>query len=735
MIHSPLAALLLAAFASPAELKVPLSTFNSLESAAHVLAKGGRAEEFRELVAMLSSLGYSKDNAEKLSGACEKELKAAKSKVNELPDAVARMEQAATDLGALLPALKGEEQALVAHSILRLDDEREEAHKALGHVHSADGWQRAEETKLRARRTRILDVLQQAHQYECEITTEPSSLDILVEMHGGPGTVARWNGISIYAPWSADRTTRVLSEVLRAAAVSAFLTDGEQGLPPESWFARPRSSWVLTDSKKEYDRALKKSLEHEWIDKQTFDQSQTLVGFLDRRGNGISYAPSESENEAAVLCWLAPIQDGPMSALKAGHLSYVCQAYLGTPLPGFSWRQDPHDLGETFIKPTPQEQKERDARLAVAKAGLPGAQSWMSWLVRQHADPSFARCVVDFFGKLSGEELLKCTSMVEYWQEKGELRSLINGLSETIDAKAYATYLRLLEETPQSLEANWRDWVVRDEPSLCARVGKQKSPPVGAAGSTEEELRTALNALRAKVLPAALKIAPVELDSSLAPGCLAHAEYLSLNPGQVQHWPDVHNEFPDKQGYSSAGAWAGAHALVGGAGAKAGETLEGWLATYFHRVPLLDPGLLRVGCAANKDYLVFDVYSLRRPPDASWAIVWPHEEMQKVPLTAQDELPSPVPQAATGSLGYPITVQVGLPEAGDPPLEVEMKLYNGKDEVECWFSSPEHPLNPRLVPPRTFALFPKQPLKAGTRYQVTAEWLGTTRKKSWFFRT
>ncbi len=132
---------------------------------------------------------------------------------------------------------------------------------------------------------------------------------------------------------------------------------------------------------------------------------------------------------------------------------------------------------------------------------------------------------------------------------------------------------------------------------------------------------------------------------------------------------------------------------------------------------------------------MLDAYSLRRPPDASWAVVWPHEEMQKVPLRATDELPSPVPQADPASLGYPITLQVGLPEAGDPPLAVVMRLWEGNAEVECWFSSPDKPLNPRVVPQRAFALIPKQPLKPGVRYQVTAEWTGTPRKKSWFFRT
>ena len=77
MIPCSLLALFLALSPSPAEIKVELSTYLALENSAHALAKGGRAEEFREVVAMMSALGYSKDNTKALSGACEKELTAA----------------------------------------------------------------------------------------------------------------------------------------------------------------------------------------------------------------------------------------------------------------------------------------------------------------------------------------------------------------------------------------------------------------------------------------------------------------------------------------------------------------------------------------------------------------------------------------------------------------------------------------------------------------------------------
>jgi hypothetical protein len=66
---------------------------------------------------------------------------------------------------------------------------------------------------------------------------------------------------------------------------------------------------------------------------------------------------------------------------------------------------------------------------------------------------------------------------------------------------------------------------------------------------------------------------------------------------------------------------------------------------------------------------------------------------------------------------------------------VVLKLYLGDKPVDCWFTSPENPLNRELVPERSYGLLPKQPLKAAQRYTVAAEWTGSTRKKVWSFRT
>src|SRR4029450_9186846 len=84
--------------------------------------------------------------------------------------------------------------------------------RALGQEPAAGGWVRPEDRLLLPRRARILDVLQRAHEYEVEIQTEASTHELLGAMHGGPGSVARWNGIAVHTPWSPERSARALAE-------------------------------------------------------------------------------------------------------------------------------------------------------------------------------------------------------------------------------------------------------------------------------------------------------------------------------------------------------------------------------------------------------------------------------------------------------------------------------------------------------------------------------------------
>jgi uncharacterized protein YkwD len=87
----------------------------------------------------------------------------------------------------------------------------------------------------------------------------------------------------------------------------------------------------------------------------------------------------------------------------------------------------------------------------------------------------------------------------------------------------------------------------------------------------------------------------VSLDASLTPGCAKHARYVVRN---IDH-PKVvgigiHDEDPSLPGATPEGAKAGKAAVIAVISDPA-ESVDGWMATLYHRLSLLDPRLTRVG--------------------------------------------------------------------------------------------------------------------------------------------
>jgi hypothetical protein len=165
------------------------------------------------------------------------------------------------------------------------------------------------------------------------------------------------------------------------------------------------------------------------------------------------------------------------------------------------------------------------------------------------------------------------------------------------------------------------------------------------------------------------------------------------------------------------------------------EALNGWLGTFYHRLPLIHPGLVRVGWALQKDVAVLDSGSLARPVAGPWHVVWPYDGMTDVPTHFSPELPNPVPGADQSAFGYPITLQIHA--GAGPPRTITLELREGGPkgaEVACHVSTPSQPSNPDLSLSDAWCLIPKAPLKPSTAYAVTAKW-SETRKISWSFKT
>jgi hypothetical protein len=283
-------------------------------------------------------------------------------------------------------------------------------------------------------------------------------------------------------------------------------------------------------------------------------------------------------------------------------------------------------------------------------------------------------------------------------------------------------------------EAHWRAWIVPGTGGLAQALDKPQSGPMNAAAL---EALAHLNQIRKRTFEGRIKdVADLKLERETCDGAQKHAEYLVQNPEQADKWPDAHEEYRDKPGYTPEGHWAGNHANVVSGIDEPKAAVDGWIGTFYHRLPMLAPELVRVGWGQAGQISVLDVSSFVGPPASDWIVPFPYDGMSGVPVHFQGhEAPNPVPEEPDQDFGYPITLQLGQTSPDQPAPEITLRLFDGKTEVPCWFSSPSKPTNPQAVPANAWCLIPKAPLKPGTSYSVSAEWYGSGKKLDWSFKT
>ena len=200
--------------------------------------------------------------------------------------------------------------------------------------------------------------------------------------------------------------------------------------------------------------------------------------------------------------------------------------------------------------------------------------------------------------------------------------------------------------------------------------------PIATPSGPQPEWLKRLNAYRAMA-----KLRPVAEDSALSAGDRAHVNYLIENLGPALRRGgnpgiDAHLESPDKPGYTTAGARAGKSSDVdfiafGGMKLKdpVGWALVDWISGAFHRLPLLDPRLRRVGfsqiCERGLCVAALDAQSGIEPGPSrveySAPIEFPANGTVFDLRTFTNEWPNPL-SACPGyaaPTGLPITVMTG----------------------------------------------------------------------------
>ncbi|MBA2544870.1 MAG: CAP domain-containing protein [Deltaproteobacteria bacterium] len=270
-----------------------------------------------------------------------------------------------------------------------------------------------------------------------------------------------------------------------------------------------------------------------------------------------------------------------------------------------------------------------------------------------------------------------------------------------------------------------------------------KPEPGVAPASPELRVKNLVDRYRAAVgLPA------VTLDPVLSKGCMEHAEYMRLNKdGEAMRGLNAHQQRPSLPGATPEGAKCGKAADLFPGVSDLEVAVDGWMAGLYHRRPILDPTLAKIGVGYSKlpdgSYMAALMFVDGKDNASAdkWPVAYPADKQGDIPLDFGNEVPNPVPGG--GRAGYPITIQF---PAFDKVTGVTAKLdmvaagsgggAGAGKPVPFHLSDPEHPAT-SFGQYGVVCLIPKLPLQPRTTYRasVTATWKGTTKTHSWAFTT
>lgn len=324
--------------------------------------------------------------------------------------------------------------------------------------------------------------------------------------------------------------------------------------------------------------------------------------------------------------------------------------------------------------------------------------------------------------------------------------------------KVDEVFEKIFERPRGEIENEWRGWAAgRTLASEFTGYG----PPLLPEKPNDDQIKglTRLNEFRALI-----DLPPCEIDLEATLACRDHALFLQQNPDHWK-WPEAHEEDPAKPGYTTRGMRAGLRSVIvlspSGDDIDPADSLDGWLGTVYHRFPLLEPNIRRIGFAAEGNVVVLDMGSLEEPRTTEheqqfrW-VQWPPDGMENVPRSFHaNEEPDPLADTVEGrasepfrrqqQAGYPVSLQMSRMIANQID-DATMTLYSCKkrgremvrDEVvPCWMHTPKTPLLKRMENPSVVFVIPKEYLEPNTTYEAiaTLKLLAGEQEVVWRFET
>lgn len=704
------------------------------------IAKTGDAELVERMRAILAELGDPEDELTRSAEDWERSLLKPRSQRSARTAAANRLRRELAPLLAELEPLSEPRRTALARCLHALDSEEPSVNAVLGRERDPDGvWRNDEERTWKRGAEAASNRANAASGLVIAVEHGPSTNPALVHLLGA-GHFVRAHGVELHGRLAPETLERILRQSLRAAALSRGLLFGHIDLPQKF----PPRAFLLLDEAELLPLAVEEARAARGLNEAEFRQvvELDLRSFHDSRGWSTARYRSEADFEALILWDLARewLGDDAQPCLRVGHVNWVCLRFLGTSAPMIAWSETSGEGVATARRSSArtEDPRRRQALWRCARTSLWGSRAWMIGEVRAGRDPPWARAMLDQDGKIRDANLLKTTLVCELLQQEGRLWELFENTRER--GETSAIFEQALGESLPGFEQRWQRWL--DPERRTGVVQELRGPAPPSAG--EDPFAAALlllNQSRADALAGqGPEIPVVAADAELARAAEAHARYLALNPEQKTSWPQMHEEYAGKPGFTAEGALAASRSLVAFS-PDPRRAVEDWLATFYHRLPLLEPGLFGVGFGQSEEIVVLDSGSLVLAPWKDHVVVWPLPQAEKVPRRFTPELPNPVPGANMGVFGYPVSVQLTFVEPTER-VALTLELFRDTAEsgtaesgtvVECHFVSPDAPLEPELVPPNAWGLIPKAVLSPQTRYTARARWSGT--EKVWSFTT
>jgi hypothetical protein len=272
---------------------------------------------------------------------------------------------------------------------------------------------------------------------------------------------------------------------------------------------------------------------------------------------------------------------------------------------------------------------------------------------------------------------------------------------------------------------------LKDKKDKARAAAKQANDKLLADPEVKQAL-AALNEARK-----ACGLDPVKLSTELSAGCRKHSRYLVANKDSpLVAGLKAHEEVKDLKDYSEEGARAAKNSVIHYV--PPSKAITGWLATFYHRVPLLQPKLKEVGIGyfqqGTDRACGIDCITGASGENAKAIVFYPDDGQQSVPLVFGPEIPTPIPATHKGPAGFPITVYFAR---NQKIKDVEVKVLGPKKvNIPCFVSTPESPAT-TFQQWNAICIIPSQPLAKATTYKVEVRCTvsGNPYSRTWQFST